>query len=108
MAERTTMAPTVPQTMAFFCRWDGRLRAARAITMALSPASTRSMRMIAKRADHQGAVNNSKFTLHVKFRLGNPNERISGFVKPEKACEWFGSGELVPRTPRSNQFRFQS
>ena len=53
MTDRTTMAPTVPQTMAFFCRWAGRWRAARAMTMALSPARTRSMRMMASSADHQ-------------------------------------------------------
>jgi hypothetical protein len=52
--ERTTMAPTVPHTIALVLQVRGRLRAASAITIALSPASTRSMRMMASSADHQG------------------------------------------------------
>ena len=59
IAVRTPMAPTVPQMMAFFCRCLGRLRAARAMTMALSPASTRSIRMMAISADHQAVENSS-------------------------------------------------
>src|SRR5450830_1992050 len=53
------MAPTVPHRMAFFCRCAGNWRAARAITMALSPARTRSIRTMASRADHHGAERNS-------------------------------------------------
>src|SRR6185369_8794325 len=59
MAERTTMAPSVPQTMAFLRSRCGRLRAAKAMTIALSPASTRSMRMMASSADHQPVEKNS-------------------------------------------------
>src|SRR4051812_20975326 len=54
MAARTTIAPTVPHAIAFFCKCDGRRRAASAMTIALSPARTRSMRMMAARADHHG------------------------------------------------------
>lgn len=69
MTERTAIAPTVPQMMAFFCKWDGRLRAARAITMALSPARTKSIRMMANRADHQGADINSMKQLRVENQI---------------------------------------
>src|SRR5436190_19306344 len=48
---RTTMAPAVPQRIARFCSCTGRLRAARAMTIALSPASTRSMTTIARSAE---------------------------------------------------------
>src|SRR6185369_13602596 len=59
IAARTTMAPSVPQTMALrFSRW-GRLRAAKAMTIALSPASTRSIRTMASSADHQAVEKNS-------------------------------------------------
>ena len=53
MAARTTTAPTVPHQMVFLRKWSGRLRAARAMTMALSPASTKSIKTMAKSADHQ-------------------------------------------------------
>ena len=41
---RTAMAPTVPQIIACCCRCLGTLLAASAITLALSPASTKSIR----------------------------------------------------------------
>ena len=46
--KRTAMAPNVPQKIAFLRRCGGNLLAAIPITKALSPASTRSMRIIAK------------------------------------------------------------
>jgi hypothetical protein len=57
IAERTTIAPTVPQRIALRCKCEGKLRAANAMTIALSPASTKSIKMIAARADHQGIEN---------------------------------------------------
>ena len=59
MALRTTIAPKVPQTMACFCRWRGRLRAASAMTIALSPASTRSITTMAASAERKSAERNS-------------------------------------------------
>src|SRR3954470_7762581 len=50
---RTTTAPTVPQATARRCRSLGRLRAASAMTIALSPASTRSMTTIAASAERK-------------------------------------------------------
>ncbi len=47
---RTAIAPTVPQMMADFCKRFGTWRTASAITMALSPASTRSMTTMAASA----------------------------------------------------------
>ena len=52
---RTPIAPTAPQTIARFCSAAGRLRAARAMTMALSPARTRSMTTIASKAERKAA-----------------------------------------------------
>ena len=52
---RTPMAPTAPQTIARFCSATGRLRAARAMTIALSPASTRSMITMASKAERNEA-----------------------------------------------------
>jgi hypothetical protein len=46
ISARTTIAPAAPHRMAFFCNSGGRLRAASAMRMALSPASTRSITMI--------------------------------------------------------------
>ncbi len=51
MAARTTIAPTVPQMIAFLRNAAGSERAASAITMALSPARTRSMMTIASSAE---------------------------------------------------------
>jgi hypothetical protein len=59
-ALRTTIAPTVPQIIACRCRCRGTLRAASAITMALSPASTRSMTMIAANAERNSMLSSSK------------------------------------------------
>ena len=47
-------APTAPQTIARFCSAAGRLRAASAMTIALSPASTRSMTTIASKRGEEG------------------------------------------------------
>ena len=55
MRLRTTMAPMVPQAIARFCSSAGTLRAASAITMALSPASMRSMTTIAARAEKKSS-----------------------------------------------------
>src|SRR5438105_7522382 len=53
---RTAMAPAVPQRMTRRCHSRGTLRAARPMTTALSPASTRSITMIDARAEnHAGA-----------------------------------------------------
>src|SRR6185436_5124273 len=52
---RTTMAPMAPQTIARFCSAGGRLRAARAMTIALSPASTRSITTMASSAERKVA-----------------------------------------------------
>ena len=56
---RSTMAPTVPQMIALVRIGFGSLRAASAITMALSPASTRSMTMIANSAVKKSAESQS-------------------------------------------------
>lgn len=58
------MAPAVPQMMALRCRVGGKLRAASAMTMALSPASTRSSKMMDRRAQNQAADRNSMMTLN--------------------------------------------
>ena len=47
------MAPKVPQKMTLFWLSLGRLRATRPMMRALSPASTRSIRMMARRADKE-------------------------------------------------------
>ena len=62
IALRTTIAPAAPQMMARFCRCDGRLRAAIAITMALSPASTKSITMMASRAERNSVEKRSTAT----------------------------------------------
>jgi len=59
---RTAMAPSVPQKMACFCRCLGRLRAASAMTMALSPASTRSIRMMLSSPDQKVEAKTSMLT----------------------------------------------
>lgn len=59
IAERTAMAPKVPQKIAFLCKFGGRFRAASAITIALSPASTRSINIIAPSADQNSGLNSS-------------------------------------------------
>src|SRR5690606_16344971 len=59
MAVRTAMAPNVPQMMARLRRCGGSPRAASAITIALSPASTRLMTMIAASAEKNSAEKSS-------------------------------------------------
>ena len=59
MALRTAIAPTAPQIIAFFCRWAGKFLAAIAITMALSPAKTKSITTIANKAEKKSGVNSS-------------------------------------------------
>src|ERR1051325_3529130 len=51
MAARTAMAPKVPHRITWRCVFFGRLRATRPMIRALSPASTRSIRTMANRAD---------------------------------------------------------
>ena len=51
IATRTAIAPAVPQRMTRRCICLGTLRAASAIMIALSPASMRSITMIAPRAE---------------------------------------------------------
>jgi len=55
-AKRTAMAPAVPQRITRRCISRGTFRAARPMTIALSPASTRSISTIAASADHQSGV----------------------------------------------------
>src|SRR6185312_2595788 len=59
-AMRTATAPKLPQNTAFFCSGGGSLRAASAITMALSPASTRSSRMMVDRPERKLAGNSMR------------------------------------------------
>ena len=68
MALRTAIAPTAPQIIAFFCKWAGKFLAAIAITMALSPAKTKSMTTIAINAEKNSGLNNSNFktSIYVK------------------------------------------
>ena len=56
------MAPTAPQMMARFCKSAGKFLAAIAMTIALSPAKTKSITMMAKRADKNSGENISKIT----------------------------------------------
>src|SRR3977135_2138062 len=56
---RTAMAPKVPQKMTLRCVCRGRFRATRPMMRALSPASTRSIRTMANRADMKAAEKNS-------------------------------------------------
>ncbi len=49
-AMRIAIAPAVPQRITRFCKCAGTLRAARPMTSALSPASTRSMTMMVSKA----------------------------------------------------------
>src|SRR3712207_6993625 len=60
---------SVPHTIARRRNSAGRLRAASAMTMALSPASTRSIRMIASSAENQ-AVENSSIERSEERRVG--------------------------------------
>ena len=55
-AKRTATAPKVPQNTAFFCRCFGSRLAAMAMTMALSPASTRSSRMMVSRPERKSGA----------------------------------------------------
>jgi hypothetical protein len=75
--------------------------------MALSPASTRSIRMMAIRADHQGAEKSSMFTLQHASHDEEIRRRISGLIEAgqEKKGVWCS---LELRTPRSHLYRFQS
>lgn len=50
-AARMIMAPNVPQIMARFCWFFGKFLAANPMTIALSPAKTRSITTIASRAE---------------------------------------------------------
>src|SRR5262245_33135025 len=59
ISARTAMAPKVPQKMTLRWVFLGRLRATRPMMRALSPASTRSIRTMAKRADSEAAEKNS-------------------------------------------------
>src|SRR5215831_4846834 len=59
MAARTAMAPKVPHRITWRCLFLGRLRATRPMIRALSPASTRSIRTMANRADTKPAERNS-------------------------------------------------
>ena len=79
IAARTTIAPTVPQMMAFFRRSAGRERAASAITMALSPARTRSMMTMASSAEKK--LRGKEF--HV-FACAPQNEMPGGKVGAKK------------------------
>jgi hypothetical protein len=59
-ALRATIAPTVPQMIACRCLWRGTLRDASAMTIALSPASTRSITTMAASAARNSMLKTSK------------------------------------------------
>ena len=58
-SQTTIMVIALRTTTARFCRWRGTFRAASAMTIALSPASARSMMTIAARAERNWMMENS-------------------------------------------------
>ena len=59
LAKRMPTAPTVPHTMARRCKWGGKRLAAMPITKALSPARTRSIKIMARMAQTASRLSNS-------------------------------------------------
>src|SRR5689334_7132169 len=72
------MAPKVPQKITLRCVFLGRLRATRPMIRALSPASTRSIRTMANRADTKAAENSSGCT-----RISNEKGRKKSVFSSE-------------------------
>ena len=113
---RTAMAPIAPQMIARFCSAGGRLRAARAITMALSPASTRSITTMASSAERKvaGSIRSergvgcvrfcgararrdSRFVMHCESRSINDERETSGASGDCTAATM--AARAVPRGP---------
>src|SRR4051812_37103206 len=78
ITERTATASKAPNAMARFCRWRGTLRAASAITIALSPESIRLMTTMAAKELAKASRASMRSTLSAAARapIGKPDSRI--------------------------------
>src|SRR6188508_1558470 len=92
MTARVAIAPKVPQKMTLRCLSLGRLRATRPMIRALSPASTRSIRTMANRADRKAAEKNSSSTTisPTKTGMGPP----AALARRQPSAEASPSSEL--------------